>query len=93
MPDAFANALPRKRFFLEMFTRDVSLQDCILDLIDNSIDGLIRSHNVDLGDSFLMPNGGNKKWRRSGKPRDDQGQLLTNLPPSPKLGRKLLNLI
>ena len=52
MPDAYALALPRKRFFLEMFTRDISLQDCILDLIDNSIDGLIRTRglNLDAGD-------------------------------------------
>ena len=34
----FAKAYPRKHFFFEMFTRDISLEDCILDLIDNSID-------------------------------------------------------
>jgi Histidine kinase-, DNA gyrase B-, and HSP90-like ATPase len=41
-----ANAFPRKRFFLEMFTRDISLEDCILDLIDNSIDSLVRSREI-----------------------------------------------
>ncbi len=39
---AYARAYPRKRFFLDMFTRDISLEDCILDLIDNSIDALLR---------------------------------------------------
>jgi len=42
-----ANAFPRKRFFLEMFTRDISLEDCILDLIDNSIDSLVRTKDLD----------------------------------------------
>src|SRR4051794_5826191 len=54
MPDAYASAVPHKRFFLEMFTRDISLQDCILDLIDNSIDGFIRSNNVDLDVKRLL---------------------------------------
>jgi Histidine kinase-, DNA gyrase B-, and HSP90-like ATPase len=43
-----ASAKPRKRFFVEMFTRDISLQDCILDLIDNSIDAYIRQSKMDL---------------------------------------------
>jgi Histidine kinase-, DNA gyrase B-, and HSP90-like ATPase len=49
----FAKAYPRKQFFLEMFTRDISLEDCILDLIDNSIDGLIRSKSIDLLESLF----------------------------------------
>src|SRR5437899_9757432 len=52
-PPQFANARPRKHFFLEMFTRDISLEDCILDLIDNSIDGLIRSRGIDISASLL----------------------------------------
>lgn len=49
-----ALARPRKRFFLEMFTRDISLQDCILDLIDNSVDSYIRhSKNEDVVASIL----------------------------------------
>jgi len=32
----FADAHPRKRFFLQMFTRDIALEDTVLDLIDNS---------------------------------------------------------
>lgn len=56
MTTKLANAYPRKHFFLEMFTRDISLEDCILYLIDNSIDGLVRSRKVDIT-SFLL-NGG-----------------------------------
>lgn len=33
-----ANAHPTRAFFVRMLTRDISLEDCILDLIDNSID-------------------------------------------------------
>lgn len=40
-----ANAMPAKNFFLRMITRDISLEDCILDLIDNSIDGATRGQN------------------------------------------------
>ena len=36
---AHANANPTKAFFVRMITRDISLEDCIFDLIDNSIDG------------------------------------------------------
>jgi hypothetical protein len=46
----FADAFPRKRFFVEMFTRDIALEDCILDLVDNSIDSLIRSREIDVED-------------------------------------------
>lgn len=34
---------PTKRFFVEMLTRDIELQDAILDLLDNCIDGVIRT--------------------------------------------------
>lgn len=51
-----ANAYPRKHFFLEMFTRDISLEDCVLDLIDNSIDGLIKSRDLDITASLLTAN-------------------------------------
>lgn len=44
----FAKAYPRKHFFVEMFTRDISLADCILDLIDNSIDGLMKSRKLNV---------------------------------------------
>ncbi len=55
MTEMFANALPRKRFFIEMFTRDITLHDCILDLIDNSVDSAIRTRNIDLVDEILSP--------------------------------------
>lgn len=50
---ALANAFPRKRFFLDMFTRDISLEDCILDLIDNSIDSLVREKGFDPSKEIL----------------------------------------
>jgi hypothetical protein len=41
--DTRAAASPTKDFFVRMITRDISLEDCILDLIDNSVDGAWRS--------------------------------------------------
>jgi len=38
-----ATANPTKEFFVKMITRDITLEDCILDLIDNSVDGAWRS--------------------------------------------------
>ncbi len=38
-------ATPHKRFFIDMITRDISLEACVLDLIDNSVDGATRSAN------------------------------------------------
>jgi hypothetical protein len=43
-----AKAHPSKRFFIEMLTRDITLSDCILDLLDNSIDSLITRTNLDV---------------------------------------------
>ena len=39
MIDKSAQAYPTKMFFVSMITRDITLEDSILDLIDNSIDG------------------------------------------------------
>lgn len=39
------HAAPAKRFFVEMLTRDIELSDAILDLLDNCVDGAIRSIN------------------------------------------------
>jgi hypothetical protein len=33
---------PTKRFFVSMLTRDIELDDAILDLLDNSVDGALR---------------------------------------------------
>lgn len=41
-------AYPTKRFFVEMLTRDIDLADAILDLLDNCIDGVLRSCKPDL---------------------------------------------
>lgn len=46
MPDII-NANPAKRFFVEMLTRDIDLDDAILDLLDNSLDGLLRTTKGD----------------------------------------------
>ena len=35
-------ASPAKRFFVEMLTRDIALEDAILDLLDNCVDGAMR---------------------------------------------------
>jgi hypothetical protein len=40
---AVANANPSKSFFISMLTRDIDLVDCILDLLDNSVDGIGQS--------------------------------------------------
>jgi Histidine kinase-, DNA gyrase B-, and HSP90-like ATPase len=48
-----ANAFPKKRFFLEMFTRDISLEDCILDLIDNSLDSVLEIRKTDIARQVL----------------------------------------
>ena len=48
-----ANADPTKHFFVEMITRDITLEDSILDLIDNSVDSAWRksgSHHLGLND-------------------------------------------
>jgi hypothetical protein len=39
------NASPTKRFFVSMLTRDIELRDAILDLLDNCIDGILRTRS------------------------------------------------
>ena len=41
MPE-YADAYPSKKFFIHMITRDIRMRDCILDLIDNCLDGAGR---------------------------------------------------
>jgi len=41
VPDT-AIAMPTKQFFVSMLTRDISLADAILDLVDNCLDGALR---------------------------------------------------
>lgn len=42
-----ATAVPTKQFFVSMLTRDIKLEDAILDLIDNCLDGALRQGNGD----------------------------------------------
>lgn len=42
-----ANFTPTKRFFVDMLTRDIDLEDAILDLLDNCLDGVTRSQKKD----------------------------------------------
>ncbi|UUX95287.1 ATP-binding protein [Aquabacterium sp. J223] len=41
-----AVALPTKRFFVSMLKRDIDLKDAIVDLVDNCLDGALRSAGV-----------------------------------------------
>ena len=41
-----AHATPTKDFFVRMITKDISLEDCILDLIDNCLDGARKSNRT-----------------------------------------------
>jgi hypothetical protein len=43
-----ADARPTKEFFVENLTRDLSVEDAILDLLDNSIDSFVRSRNLEI---------------------------------------------
>ena len=44
-PDRYepVNASPVKSFFVSMLTRDIKLEESILDLLDNCVDGILRS--------------------------------------------------
>ena len=46
-----AKATPTKDFFVRMITRDISLEDSLLDLIDNCLDGARRTATVNDGDT------------------------------------------
>ncbi len=43
LSDLPINAEPTKQFFVDMITRDIQLEQAVLDLIDNSVDGARRS--------------------------------------------------
>src|SRR5271157_5108186 len=57
----YANDFPTKRFFIEMLTRDISLEDALLDLIDNCIDGYCRTTGLSLSSSLISSTGNNDK--------------------------------
>lgn len=42
MPNNLIEGNPTKKFFIDMITRDISIEDAIIDLLDNSIDGANR---------------------------------------------------
>ena len=44
-------ATPVKSFFVEMLTRDISLVDAILDLLDNCVDGILRQKGNSAGET------------------------------------------
>ena len=44
--DDLINAEPTKSFFVDMITRDISLEQAVLDLVDNSVDGAMRFKKV-----------------------------------------------
>lgn len=48
-----ANANPSKRFFVDMLIRDATLEDVVLDLVDNCIDGYSREFGVQLSSVLL----------------------------------------
>lgn len=45
---------PTKDFFVKMITRDISLRDCIFDLLDNAIDGARRSPATGVSNIFAV---------------------------------------
>ena len=48
--DNTVNARPVKSFFVEMLTRDIDLVDAILDLLDNCVDGILRTKGKSPGE-------------------------------------------
>ena len=68
----YALAEVRKEFFTEMFTRDISLEDCILDLIDNSIDSYLLKHGLSISQLIFGAN------RSTTKPRAGTIEVTCN---------------
>ncbi len=48
-----ADASPSKELFVDMLTRDITLSECILDLIDNSIHSLVVNEKLDVMDHLI----------------------------------------
>ena len=44
---------PTKKFFIDMITRDISIEDAIVDLLDNSIDGANRINREDYSNLYI----------------------------------------
>ncbi|MFB6306375.1 MAG: hypothetical protein ABEH43_05210, partial [Flavobacteriales bacterium] len=45
--------MPSKEFFVDRLTRDISFENAILDLIDNSIDALSTKEELDLSTDLI----------------------------------------
>ncbi len=45
------DATPVKSFFVDMLTRDIELDDAILDLLDNCVDGILRLRGESIGET------------------------------------------
>lgn len=56
-----AHASPTKEFFINNLIKDISLEDCILDLLDNCLDGANRSIERKAGDH--QNNGNGKSYK------------------------------
>jgi hypothetical protein len=48
-----ANASPSKAFFIEMLTRDLTVSDCVLDLVDNAVHRLISETGLDVSEHLF----------------------------------------
>jgi len=51
----FVLATPTKQFFVSMLTRDIELKDAVLDLLDNCVDGVVRSISKNLQETDTHP--------------------------------------
>lgn len=60
MNEEMIKAYPAKAFFVRMLTRDIGLQDAILDLLDNCVDAIIRGYP----NSTLSKKPYDSKWAR-----------------------------
>lgn len=58
-----ADARPTKAFFISNLTRDLSLEDAILDLIDNSVDAWVRLNNLDVSAELLRRAAHGTAWK------------------------------
>lgn len=57
IPEDKVTALPTKKFFMSMLSRDIALNDSIMDLLDNCIDGVHRHYQGDSDKSSEMYKG------------------------------------
>ena len=71
-----ARAYPTKAFFVNMITRDITFEDCILDMIDNSVDGASRNEGniqIDLDSMFDL-----SKYEISIAASEDEFSIMDN---------------